>query len=125
RIRASLQNLQDDYAPLYAVFSLRFPSRSHKGSHDLFQHGQITNRSDKFEDHRNTARYLYRAYKSVLEATETLAWTNAKPTSQPLATEMNFKGVPLIVRFQEELSETTFNRRMQFAFKKRGIFRSW
>lgn len=125
RIRESLENLQENYAPLYALFSLRFPSRQHKGSHDLFQHGQITNRSDSFEDHRNTARYLYRAYKSVLEATEAVAWNEARPPSDHRIPGVNFKGVPLIVRFKEDLNESTFNRWMELAFKKRGVFRLW
>lgn len=125
RIRESLGKLQENYSPLYALYSLRFPSRTQKGSHDLFQHGQITNRSDSFEDHRNTALHLYRAYKSVLEATEDVAWNDvqAPPTDRAFGT--NFKGVPLIVRFKEELTESTFNRWMELAFKKRGLFRLW
>ncbi|MBI2925835.1 MAG: hypothetical protein HYY24_09050 [Verrucomicrobia bacterium] len=125
RIRAALEKLQENYAPLYALYSLRFPSRAQKGSHDLFQHGQITNRSDSFEDHRNTARYLYRAYKSVLEATEDVAWNDVKPPPRDRAFGVNFKGVPLIVRFNEELTESTFRRWIVLAFKKRGIFRLW
>lgn len=125
RIRESLEKLQENYAPLYALYSLRFPSRTQKGSHDLFQHGQITNRSDSFEDHRNTALYLYRAYKSVLEATEAVAWSDVQHPPTDLAYGTNFKGVPLIIRFKEELTESTFNRWMELAFKKRGLFRLW
>ena len=57
-----------NYAPLYALYSLRFPSRVQKGSHDLFQHGQLTNRSDSFEDHRNTARYLLEEHLNPVAA---------------------------------------------------------
>lgn len=124
RIRDSLAKLQEQYAPLYALYSLRFPSRVNRGSHDLYQHGQITNRSDSFEDHRNTARYLYRAYKSVLEATESVAWNEVETPGKRLG-NVNFKGVPLIVKFKEELSESTFKRWMDLAFKRRGIFRLW
>ncbi len=123
RIRAALGDLQEHYAPLHALFSLRFPSRMGHGSHDLFQHGQITNRSDSFEDHRNTVRYLYRAYKSVLEATEDVAWNKVEAPSREKPVGLNIKGVPLIVRFKEELSKNTFDRWMSLAFQKRNQFR--
>jgi hypothetical protein len=125
RIKVSLENLQRNYSPLYALFSLRFPSRTSHGSHDLFQHGQITNRSDSFEDHRNTVRYLYRAYKSVLKATEDVAWNTVQAPSREKPVGLNLKGVPLIVRFKEELSESTFNRWMSLAFQKKNQFRLW
>jgi hypothetical protein len=125
RIRKKLDTLQRNYSILQALFSLRFPSRRGQGSHDLFQHGQVTNRSDSFEDHRNTVRYLYRAYKSVLEATEDVAWNKVEPLSQDKPTGLNIKSVPLIIRFKEELSEATFKRWMALAFQKKNLFRLW
>jgi hypothetical protein len=125
RIKAALENLQRNYSPLYALFSVRFPSRTTHGSHDLFQHGQITNRTDSFEDHRNTVRYLYRAYKSVLDATEDAAWNKVQAPSVDKPVGLNLKGVPLIVRFKEELTESTFNRWMALAFQKKNQFRLW
>jgi hypothetical protein len=125
RIRDALGSLQKNYSPLNALFSVRFPSRVVRGSHDLYQHGQITNRSDSFEDHRNTVRYLYRAYKSVLEATEDVAWSKLEAPSRQKPVGLNIKGVPLIVRFKEELSKKTFDRWMSLAFQKRNQFRLW
>jgi hypothetical protein len=125
RIKAALGDLQNNYAPLHALYSVRFPSRVGNGSHDLFQHGQITNRSDSFEDHRNTVRYLYRAYKSVLEATENVAWNQLQPPSKERPTGLNLKGVPLIVEFKEELTKKTFDRWMALAFQKKNQFRLW
>jgi hypothetical protein len=125
RIKKALGTLQQNYSALHALFSLRFPSRRGHGSHDLFQHGQVTNRSDSFEDHRNTVRYLYRAYKSVLQATEEVAWNKVEPLSQSKKSGLNIKGVPLIIRFKEELSEATFRRWMALAFQKKNIFRLW
>ena len=125
RIRTALGNLQKNYSPLHALFSVRFPSRIGLGSHDLFQHGQITNRSDNFEDHRNTVRYLYRAYKSVLEATEDVAWNKVEAPSHEKPVGTNFTGVPLIVRFKERLSKPTFDRWMSLAFQKKNRFRLW
>jgi hypothetical protein len=123
-IRKALTKLQGNYAPLYALYALRFPSRSARGSHDLYQMGQITNRADSFEDHRNTVRYLYRTYKSVLEHTEDYAWstTEVTPTKK---TGASFQGVPLIINFSEELPEATFNRWVALAFQKRNQFRLW
>ena len=125
RIRSALGMLQKTYSPLHALFSLRFPSRRGHGSHDLFQHGQVTNRSDSFEDHRNTVRYLYRAYKSVLEATEDVAWNKVEPPSQNKPLGLKVKGVPLIINFKEALPESTFKRWMALAFQKKNLFRLW
>jgi len=121
KICAVLKQLQENYNPLYALYALKFPSRSGRGSHDLYQDGQVTNRTDSFEDHRNTVRYLYRIYKSILDVTENYAWHEIAPTGL----KAGLKGVPLIVRFDEELSEATFNRWMQLAFQKRNRFKLW
>lgn len=122
RIRSALKNLQGNYDPLHALYALRFPSRLGRGSHDLFQNGQITNRSDSFEDHRNTVRYLYRIYKSILDSTEQSAWHRIS-SERSLRTGM--KGVPLIVKFEEPLSEATFDRWIQLGFQRRNRFKLW
>ena len=122
RLRESLENLQRSYSPLHALYALRIPSQSSRGGHDVFQHGQLTNRSDSFEDHRNTARYLYRIYNSVLESTEDAAWgeVNSNGTQS-----VGWKGTPLIVRFGEPLSPSTFEHWISRAFQKRNVFKLW
>jgi hypothetical protein len=125
KIRESLQSLQSNYAPLHALSALRFPSRSGHGSHDLYQNGQITNRTDNFEGHRNMVRYLYRIYKSVLDLTEQRAWQTVPQTSLQLRNEPTFKGVPLIINFFEPLSEATFERWVSLAFQRRNRFKLW
>jgi hypothetical protein len=122
KIRSALKELQNNYAPLHALYALRLPSRIGHGSHDLHQTGRITNRTDSFEDHRNTVRYLYRIYKSILKATEQSAW-HTIADERSLHTGM--KGVPLIVRFEEPLSTATFDRWIQLAFQKRNRFKLW
>jgi hypothetical protein len=123
-IRKALRNLQGNYPPLNALYALRLPSRIRRGGHDLYQMGQVTNRSDSFEDHRNTVRYLYRTYKSLLENTENSAWLTEERIGGQRAVRF-FRGVPLIINFAEELPETTFNRWVELAFKKRNLFRLW
>lgn len=122
RIRDSLSKLQEGYSPLNALSAVRFPSLHQQGSHDLYQHGQVTNRSDSFEDHRNTIRYLYRIYKGVLDTTETHAWRDLDKVS---SFGNSHKGVPLIVDFGEKLTKTTFDCWIKRAFHKRNIFRLW
>jgi len=121
KIKNVLKTLQESYNPLYVICAIKFPSRSGRGSHELYQNGQVTNRSDSFEEHRNTVRYLYRIYKSILDATEDYAWHEITSTGL----RAGLKGVPLIVRFDEDLSEATFNRWMQLAFQKRNRFKLW
>ena len=117
-----LKQLQRDYYPLYALYGLRLPSRLGRGGHDLSQMGQVTNHSASFEDHRNTVRYLYRIYKSVLRSTEDSAWGQM---AEEKLLRTGSKGVPLIVKFDEPLSEATFRRWIHLAFQKRNQFRLW
>jgi len=122
KIRLALTSLQEHYQPLHALHALRIPSQIASGGHELHQTGQVTNRTDSFEDHRNTVRYLYRIYKSVLEFTEKSAWQEIS-SAQPL--RLGAKGAPLIVKFDEPLSGATFNRWVQRAFQKRNAFKLW
>jgi hypothetical protein len=125
RIRASLGNLQENYAPLHALYALRFPSRVGRGSHDLYQQGRLTNRSDSFEEHRNMVRYLYRTYGAMLTLTEDTAWHHMETAPANMRTNIGAKGVPLIVRFKEDLSAPTFRHLVTRAFQKRNRFRLW
>lgn len=123
RIKQALSKLQDNYNPLNSLYALRLPSRSARGGHILYQNGQITNRSDSFEDHRNTVRYLYRIYKSILEFTEKSAWHEITKSHN---LHIGMKGVPLIIKFIDDpLNEATFNRWIQLAFQKRNQFKLW
>jgi hypothetical protein len=125
RIKASLQSLQDNYAPLHALYALRFPSRVGRGSHDLYQQGRLTNRSESFEEHRNMVRYLYRTYGAMLAHTEATAWHRMERTPASLQTNIGAKGVPLVIRFKDEISPPTFRRWVARAFQKRNRFRLW
>jgi hypothetical protein len=124
-IRLALAKLQGNYPPLNALYALRLPSRATRGSHDLYQMGQITNRAESFEDHRNMVRYLYRTYKAVLENTEHSAWLSSQTSLPHRQNAAYFKGVPLIINFSEELSQATFDRWLALAFQKRNRFRLW
>ena len=124
QIRRSLANLQNNYDPLNALYALRLPSCTGRGGHDLFQAGQITNRSNSFEDHRNTVRYLYRIYRQVLEQTEKSAWHDISKSTQT-SRIIGTRGEPLIVKFSEPLSKPTFDRWVSMAFQKRNRFKIW
>lgn len=121
RLRNSLDGLRRSYSPLHALYSLRIPSHLQKGGHDLFQDGQLTNRSDSFEDHRNTARYLWRIYNSVLDDTEESAWGDTSGGKQ----NAGWRGVPLIVHFKEPLNKATFDNLVRKAFHKLNVFQLW
>ena len=124
RIRKSLSVLQAEYDPLHALYSLRFPSQTGPGCHDLYQHGQVTNRAGSFLDHRNTVRYFYKLYNAVLNETEGVAWARNEQHASG-GPSLRLKGVPLMVRFHEPLNEATFNRWVSLAFHKRNRFRLW
>jgi hypothetical protein len=122
RLRDSLDGLRRSYSPLHALYSVRIPSTMQRGGHDLYQHGQITNRSNSFTDHRNHARFLWRLYKGVLEDTEDSAWGSAGPSTKPT---VGWQGVPLIVKFGEPLSRATFDNFISKAFRKGNRFNLW
>ena len=125
RIKSSLADLQKSYDPMNALAALRIPSLTATGGHDLYQAGQITNRTDSFEDHRNTVRYLYQIYRSVLNYTELLAWQRyEQPREQPLSI-LPTGGAPLVVRFSQPLGKETFERWINLAFQKRNRFKLW
>lgn len=125
KIKASLSNLQSEYIPLYALYSLRFPSRQSRGCHDLYQHGQVTNRSESFEEHRSTVYNLYHIYKGVLERTETKAWSDNETALTTNKGAPSNKGVPLILNFGEPLTDATFKQWISRAFRKNNVFRLW
>lgn len=125
RIKSALGNLQANYAPLHALYALRFPSRIGRGSHDLYQQGRITNRSESFEEHRNIVRYLYKTYDAMLTHTEETAWHRMESVPSGLRTNIGAKGVPLVIEFKEEISAATFRHWVSRAFQKRNRFRLW
>jgi hypothetical protein len=125
RIKSSLGDLQKSYDPMNALAALRIPSLTATGGHDLYQAGQITNRTDSFEDHRNTVRYLYQIYKSVLNYTELLAWQQYEEPRDRSLRIMQTGGAPLVVRFAQPLGKETFERWINLAFQKRNRFKLW
>jgi hypothetical protein len=124
RISSALTKLQENYDPLHALCALRLPSRRGPGGHDLYQTGQITNRTDSFEEHRQTARYLYRIYRAILTRTEDVAWQDV-PAASAGRGHTTLKGVPLIIEFPEEIPEATFNTWVRRAFQKKNQFKLW
>ncbi len=124
RIRASLQRLQAEYEPLHVLHAIRLPSQTTTGGHDLRQDGKVTNRTESFEDHRNTLRYLHRIYASVLDNTEDLAWQREEAgIHSKMFLPRN--GAPLIVQFSEPLNPATFDKLVDRAFQKRNRFKLW
>jgi len=61
------------------------------------------------------------ALNCLLLAEEECAWHVMSPGPPRVGT----KGVPLIVKFAEPLSEATFNRWVHMAFRKRNRFKLW
>jgi hypothetical protein len=125
RISRALRKLQENYDPLHALCALRLPSRCGPGGHDLYQTGQITNRTDSFEEHRQTARYLYRIYRAILTRTEDVAWQDVPSQDSATRSPSSLKGVPLIVEFPEEIPEATFKTWVRRAFQKKNQFKLW
>lgn len=125
-INRALSKLQESYSPLHALYSIRIPSMEGSGGHDLFQEGRLTCRGSSFLDHRNTVRYLYRAYKSALERTEAAAWAARPDNIADSVSNQNVStGVPLIVKFDQPLTKQTFERWIKLAFRKNNPFRLW
>jgi hypothetical protein len=121
-----LRKLQLTYSPLYAISQLRFPSPAGRGGHDFYDNGKVTNRSVSFRDHRMHVLFVTRIYEQLLGRTEQQAWYSVQTSITTPGEFRRIVGAPLVVRFVESLSPTTFDHWIKSTFERpRNRFRLW
>jgi hypothetical protein len=125
-IKTRLAGLQNLYAPLYAISKLRFPSPVSPGGHDFCYDGWVTNRSTSFRDHRSHILFVTRIYERLLKATEEDAWYSIKESIREPKQFRKIVGAPIVIRFEEPLSDEVFNQWVSATFKRKiNRFRLW
>lgn len=125
-VQDRLTQLQQLYSPLYAINQLRFPSQVGRGGHDFYDNGRVTNRSDSFVDHRNHVCFIVDIYEHLLKLTENSAWYSVKEILQTTSEYSGMVGSPVVIKFQEPLSDSVFETWMESTFKnKHNKFRLW
>lgn len=125
-VREKLKTLQVTYSPLHAISQLRFPSPAGRGGHDFYANGKVTNRSVSFTDHRLHVLFVTRIYEQLLGKTEQQAWYSVKSSVAAPGEFRRIVGAPLVVRFAEPLSSSTFDHWIKSTFERpRNRFRLW
>ena len=114
-LNTKLKPLMDLYDPLHSLVQLQIPG-GERGGHRLYYDGHATNWSDSFVEHRATIGMVVKLYRKVTEHAEDRLWVD---TTQVGEDGFSLSGAPVTIRFSEQLSETTFNRFVDLALRRR------
>ena len=113
KIEDKLGDLMNAYELLNSLVQLQMPA-SHKGGHLLYFDGKTTNRSDSFLEHRSKLISIINMYKKATETAEEKLWFGATGVE---GGGYRFDGAPVIIQFDEPLSEATFDRFVKYGLK--------
>jgi hypothetical protein len=118
-VRSQLSRLQNVYRPLQSIIQLRVPASDRRGGHDFWFNGKVTNRSDSFIDHRQSVEFVLRTYRGVTEQAERALWFDTEGTSGE-GDGLLLRGAPVLLKFSERLSESTFDRWVRATFGRKS-----
>ena len=122
KLHRALENMRPLYDPLESIVRLRIPA-PRRGGHDVYFDGRFTNRSDSITSLRQTLRVVTSIYRHSTETAEEVSWPEASDvvtTGKPVSL-----GMPLLVKFSEELELATFERWITALRRKNNRFRLW
>lgn len=122
KLARALQKMRPEYDPLESIVRLRMPA-PRRGGHDIYFDGRFTNRSDSMTSLRQTVATVTSIYRHSTEAAEEASWPQASDVAasgQPISL-----GMPLLIKFSEELELKTFERWVASLRRKNNRFRLW
>ena len=122
KLDKALQKMRPEYEPLESIVSMRVPA-PRRGGHDIYFDGRFTNRSDSITALRQTIEVVKNIYRYSTEMVEDASWPQAVDTSstgKPVSL-----GVPLLIKFSQELDLDTFERWIASLRRKNNRFRLW
>jgi hypothetical protein len=122
KLHKALESMRPLYDPLESIVRLRIPA-PRRGGHEVYFDGRFTNRSDSMTSLRQTVRVVTSIYGHSTEAAEDLTWpekSNVLTSGRPISL-----GVPLLVKFNQELELPTFERWIAALRRKNNRFRLW
>jgi len=122
KLDKALQKMRPEYEPLESIVSMRVPA-PRRGGHDIYFDGRFTNRSDSITALRQTIEVVTNIYRYSTEMAEDASWPQAVDTSstgKPVSL-----GMPLLIKFSQELDLDTFERWITSLHRKNNRFRLW
>jgi hypothetical protein len=119
KLDKALQKMRPEYEPLESIVSLRIPA-PRRGGHDVYYDGRFTNRSDSMTSLRQTVQVVMSIYKYSTEKAEQASWPQTVDMAEPISL-----GMPLLVKFSQELELGTFERWTASFRRKNNRFRLW
>jgi hypothetical protein len=122
KLAKALQKMRPEYEPLESIVSMRIPA-PRRGGHDVYFDGRFTNRSDSITSLRQTVEVVAKIYRYSTEMAEDASWpqtVDAATTLKPISL-----GMPLLIKFSQELDMTTFERWIAALRRKNNRFRLW
>jgi hypothetical protein len=122
KLDKALQKMRPEYEPLESIVSMRVPA-PRRGGHDIYFDGRFTNRSDSITALRQTIEVVKNIYRYSTEMAEDASWPRAvdtSSTSKPVSL-----GMPLLIKFSQELDLDTFERWIASLRRKNNRFRLW
>lgn len=111
-----LPDLKDAYDPLNSLIQLQMPARN-GGGYLLNYDGKVTNRSNSFIEHRLAISWVVNLYERVTSKAEERLWFKTSPVGD---TGFRIDGAPVFIKFDEKLSEETFNSFVDKGLKYRN-----
>jgi hypothetical protein len=122
KLDKALQKMRPEYEPLESIVSMRVPA-PRRGGHDIYFDGRFTNRSDSVTALRQTIKVVTNIYRYSTEMAEDASWPQAVDTSSTGKTIS--LGMPLLIKFSQELDMDTFERWIASLRRKNNRFRLW
>jgi hypothetical protein len=122
KLDKALQKMRPEYEPLESIVSMRVPA-PRRGGHDIYFDGRFTNRSDSITALRQTIEVVKNIYRYSTEMAEDASWPRAVDT--PYASKPISLGMPLLIKFSQELDLDTFERWIASLRRKNNRFRLW
>jgi len=122
KLDKALQKMRPEYEPLESIVSMRVPA-PRRGGHDIYFDGRFTNRSDSITALRQTIGVVTNIYRYSTEMAENASWPQAADTSST-GKPISF-GMPLLIKFSQELDMDTFERWIASLRRKNNRFRLW
>ena len=125
RLARLLPTLQQTYPAFRAIRMLRLPGEE-RGGYDLYDWGKMTHRAPSFREGRSLLLFIAQVYERVTKVIEELTWVNAEPVRVGEQSIIPWTGAPVICRFREPLSLSTFQNFVDTTFQRgQGPLRLW
>lgn len=120
-----LPQIQASHPAFKTYKMLRLPA-TNRGGYEIWSWGKFTHRANSFQEGRTNFIYLTDIYSRSTSYIENALWFNLEKTNIRDGEGFTLTGAPLIIRFNQPLSEHTFENLMNVTFaQNRGPLRLW